>query len=276
MLLVVTSAVLITGCKKEKSGDADNDTTSSNDNALAESATNDVSNISDEANLGSLTSYKAEDVNGILTGSCATITRDSMNHADADTMTIDFGNTNCTCLDGRSRRGKIIIYHTGRYRDSLTTWTTTFSDYYVDDNQATGTRTGTNNGRNAAGHLSWTITANMSIILASGGGTVSWSATRTREMTEGESTLIRTDDKYSITGSASGTSAKGVSYTMNIDSSNPLIRDMSLGCRKHFTKGKFDLTPSGKLTRTVDFGDGTCDDKATVTVNGKTYEITLR
>ena len=32
----------------------------------------------------------------------------------------------------------------------------------------------------------------------------------------------------------------------------------------------------GKVTATVDFGDGTCDDKGTKTVDGKTVEITLK
>jgi hypothetical protein len=28
--------------------------------------------------------------------------------------------------------------------------------------------------------------------------------------------------------------------------------------------------------RTIDFGNGTCDDLATVTINGKVYNITLK
>jgi hypothetical protein len=51
---------------------------------------------------------------------------------------------------------------------------------------------------------------------------------------------------------------------------------MSLACRKHFVSGIFNHTPENKPTRTIDFGDGACDDIATVTVNGKTYTVTLR
>lgn len=272
MLLLTMSTVFVTGCKKEKTEDVeDTDASAAENNALAEGTFNDVSNISDEANSGSLSSYKNEGEQQILSA-CVTITRDTVSNPRV--LTIDFGDTNCLCLDDRYRRGKIIITHTGKYRDSATTWTTTFVDYFVNDNQVTGTRTGTNNGRNAAGNLSWTITVDGSIVLANGGGTITWISTRTREMTEGEGTAVWLDDMYSITGSASGTSAKGASYTMNI--TNPLIRDMSIGCRRHFTKGTFDLTPSGKLTRTIDFGDGSCDALATVTINGKTYPITLK
>jgi hypothetical protein len=36
------------------------------------------------------------------------------------------------------------------------------------------------------------------------------------------------------------------------------------------------LKPANLLDREIDFGSGACDDKATVTIAGKTYEITLR
>lgn len=51
---------------------------------------------------------------------------------------------------------------------------------------------------------------------------------------------------------------------------------MALGCRRHFVQGTFDLTPSNKPTRHIDFGSGTCDDIATVTINNHTYTIHLR
>jgi hypothetical protein len=41
------------------------------------------------------------------------------------------------------------------------------------------------------------------------------------------------------------------------------------------TKGRIDLTPEGLATRTVDYGDGTCDDKATLTINGNTFQFQM-
>jgi len=79
---------------------------------------------------------------------------------------------------------------------------------------------------------------------------------------------------YAITGSASGTKASGASFTVNI--TEALIRNMSSSlCRRHFTQGKVELTPSGKATRFIDYGTGACDDQATVTINGNVYNITL-
>ncbi|HLG03654.1 MAG TPA: hypothetical protein VI731_08675 [Bacteroidia bacterium] len=273
VLLLAATALFFTGCKKEK--EEDNDTSAAADNAFAESTYNDVTNIADEAGIsGSVSNYRlGADGTGILSA-CATITFDTLSSADQDTIHIDFGPTNCTCNDGRMRRGEILVYYTGAYRDSASMHTITFNNYFVNDNQVLGTKTVTNQGHNASGNLVYFIDVNGQIILANNGGAISWISQRYREWTQGESTLPWNDDMYSVTGSASGTGANGNSFTVQI--TNPLIRNMQIGCRRHFVQGTFVLTPSNKPARTVDFGNGTCDDIATVTVNNHTYTIHLR
>ena len=44
----------------------------------------------------------------------------------------------------------------------------------------------------------------------------------------------------------------------------------------YIVEGTVEYLKDGKVAATVDFGDGTCDDKATKTVDGKTVEITLK
>ncbi|HRZ41878.1 MAG TPA: hypothetical protein P5228_04150 [Bacteroidales bacterium] len=78
------------------------------------------------------------------------------------------------------------------------------------------------------------------------------------------------DDKYLITGSASGTSAANVSYTMLI--TTPLQKN--IGC-KHFVSGVMEITPSGKPTRIIDYGNGICDNIITITVNNHTFTVYL-
>lgn len=271
LMVIALSAVVLTSCKKDE--DEDNDTSISNDNALAEATFQDAGNIADEAaTSGSLSNYKLGGNDGLLSA-CATITHDSLVNTDLDTVTVDFGSTNCTCADGRNRRGQVIVTYTGRYRDSLTTINIGFNNYFVNDNQVLGTKTIVNNGHNAAGNLVYTITVNGQIVKANNGGTITWNANKVREWTAGEGTLVWNDDMYSITGSASGTGANGSSYTANITS--PLIRNMAVGCRRHFVQGTFDLTPANKPTRTVNFGNGACDNIATVTINNNTYTIQL-
>ncbi len=269
IMVVATVGILFTSCRRDKD-DKDTDTSSASDNALAEGTYNDVHNIADEASTGNLSSYlaPASAENKAILTSCATITNDTS--VIPHILTIDFGTVNCLCNDGRNRRGIINVSYSGLYRDSASTHTISFTNYYVNDNQVLGTKTVTNNGHNAAGNLSYSVVVNGQIIKASGGGTITWNSTRTREWIVGESTLPWNDDVYLITGSANGTNASGVSFNVTITSA---LRK-ELGCR-HLVSGQLTITPSGKPTRYVDFGTGACDDQATVTINGNVYNITL-
>jgi hypothetical protein len=270
-LVALVSASFLSSCRKKEKEEKDTDTAGAADQALASSAVNDLTSISDEAaTTYSISSFKTAETNAVLS-SCATITFDTL--AAAKTITVNFGSTNCLCNDGRNRRGILNIAFTGRYRDSLTLVTVTPVNYFVNDNQVTGSKTIKNKGHNAAHHLVYEISANINIIKASGGGTISWQSNRQREWTSGESTLTWLDDVYSISGNANGTTSNGNSFTSVITS--PLIRNMSFGCRRHFIQGSLEHTPGGKATRYIDFGNGACDDQATVTINGTTYNITL-
>lgn len=274
-IVAIALASTFTSCRKDKNDpeEKDNDTSSASDQSLASSIDNDMTSIADEAGRTyTVSSFKTSGVDGLLSTSCATVTVDS-SAAPARTITVNFGATNCLCNDGRYRRGAIVYSFTGKYRDSLTVITVTPQNYFVNDNQVTGSKSITNQGHNAANHLVYQITANMQIIKAGGAGTISWQANRTREWTAGESTLTWNDDMYSITGTASGTSASGNTFNSVITS--PLVRNMAIGCRRHFVSGVLQHTPSGKATRYIDFGNGTCDDQAVVTINGVSYTVTL-
>lgn len=267
----MTAATLtLSSCKKE---DEDSDTSTAGDNALAESTFQDVTNIASEAGDGALSNYRGGNYEGLLS-TCAVITMDTAVSTNPDTIRINFGSSNCMCNDGRNRRGTIVITYNGHYRDSGTVWNITFDNYFVNDNQVLGTKTVSNLGHNQAGHLVYDVNVNGSVVLANNGGTITWTSQRQREWIAGESTPQWSDDMYSITGTASGTSASGNSYSATITS--PLIRNMALGCRRHFVQGTVEVTPSNKPMRTIDFGTGACDDIATVTINNNTYTIHLR
>ncbi|GBL35004.1 hypothetical protein EMGBS15_05990 [Filimonas sp.] len=260
--LAITATLFLTDCKRSDK-DKDNDTEIAGDNALSESSYNDVLNIADDASDKStgdnLSNYKTA-------SNCATVTHDTF--STPRTITIDFGAVNCLCNDGRYRRGKILVSYSGHYRDSGSVHTITFDSYFVNDRHIMGSKTVTNMGHNTAGHSYFSIVVN-GLIVKPSGDSISWNSNRTRTWTQGESTPGKMDDVYEITGSASGT--KGTtSYTMLI--TQPLVR--SLDCN-WIQSGTFELQPSGKPLRTFDFGNGTCDNTATVTINGTVYTITL-
>ncbi len=264
------AAVILTSCNKQEDLGAPQDT------SKAEFFFNDVNNVTDEAcSTSDIETLKSSD--GIAAG-CFTITSDTMSFPH--TVIIDFGSANCLCADGRNRRGVINVSFTGRYRDAGTVITITTSNYFVNDNQIIGTHTITHMGLNANDHPYYGVVVSGEIILADGSGTITWNITRTREWIQGSSTPEFSDDIYSIIGGGAGTSAGGAGTSaggaeINVQITAPLIRKLEPGCRMHFVSGIVEVTPGTLATRTLDFGNGDCDNIATVTANGNTYTITL-
>jgi len=260
--------VFIASCNKdEKEAEQNEEITTVQDNATAEKIFNDVSDIADQA-YDSFQVIKSITYDGDITGNCAVFSLDTIGFPR--TLTIDFGDTNCLCSDGRFRRGKILVSFTGHYREEGTVITHTFDNYFVNDNQVLGTKIVTNAGRNEIEHLYFTISVDGLIIKANGGGQITWISNRIREWIIGEETQDRFDDVYLITGESHGTTASGKIY--NIVITYPLRRE--IGCN-YFVSGTFEFTPEGKPIRILDYGQGECDNMATVTVNGKTYTIYL-
>ena len=245
---------------------------SAEDNALSTQTFDNTDELTEEAAtfgaVGSLLSVGKDGTVNAPEG-CATVTRDTV--SNPKTMVIDFGTTNCTGNDGRTRRGRILVSYTGRYRDAGTVITTTFDNYFVNDNQVLGTKVVTNNGRNANNNLNYTINVTGEIRSAAG-DTITWTSTRNREWLLGSATLlVRQDDVYSITGSGSGTRKSGTTYTWTIGTA---LRKAT-AC-KWIDTGVINITPQGKTTRSLDFGSGTCDNDATVTVGSTVKSIKLK
>jgi hypothetical protein len=276
MLLGLMAFFLIsfsfTACKKDSKEDSD--TQPAQDNSLAESNYNDANTMVDASvaagssfSFRMATNQEGARIEDVL-GGCTQVTVDTT--SSPRKVTIDFGTTNCECADGRKRRGKIIATWTGRYRDQGTVINITFENYFVNENQIKGTHKTTNMGLNTAAHLVYKIEVDGSIVKANNGGTITWKSTREREWVAGSNTLTILDDTYSITGTAAGTNANNESYTIAI--TQALVRKMACNW---FESGKVEVTPAGRLTRTLDYGSSACDNKATVTIANTTFNVTL-
>ena len=273
LIALLALTIGFVGCKKDKD-EADADTESVSENAWADAVYDDVSSISDEGYNGTLESYKTMGNEKVLT-TCASITFDTLTNPKS--FTIDFGSTDCLCKDGTYRRGKIIVSYVGRYRDSLSSHSITFDNFYSNSNKIEGTKTVVNNGRNSDGYLSYSVTVNGSIIWDSqtygGGGTSTYNSSRTRVWTGGESTATWLDDVYLISGTSSGITRSGNAYSLVI--TEPLKKEIGF---RHFTDGTLEFTPAGKLVRIIDFGylNGARDNLARVTINGVSFNIQLK
>ncbi len=267
-VVVLTTVFTLSSCQKDKS-ETEDFQTGAQDIGQMESIFNDVDNLVAEASENGNVNGRYSDpqeASQFQLNSCATITHDSINGI----LTIDFG-SGCVGRDGRTRSGAIIITHTGgRYFDPGSSRVVTFNNYYVDGRHVEGTRSVINNGFNASGNMTWTITATNMRITRPDGTWHEWNDQRTREMTAGYGDSLWINDIYLINGSGSGTNSNGGSATSTITN---LLRDHS--CH-WIVSGIIEFTPASRPTRTIDFGNGTCDDVATVTLNGNTRTIHLR
>jgi len=272
--LFATIALTAPSCKKDDvSSTVDSEVTTANDSEESESVSDEVGNIMDAASNGTSIVGRTSSTEAQLDAlsNCATITNDTI--AVPHLLTIDFGSTNCLCNDGKYRRGQILVSYNSTYFAQGAVKTTTFNNYFRNDNKLEGTRSVTNLGLNADGNMAWSISAVNMKITKTNGNMHTWNSERTRTMTAGANTSAWSDDQYMITGSGSGVNANGVNYTASI--MTPLHR--ALSCH-WIDSGVIAFTRSNGSTRTINFGTGTCDDQATVTVtrnNGNTSTQTI-
>lgn len=255
---------MLSGCKKDERDD-ELSLYPARDMALANSAFEDAFSMVDrvgKSEPGLRNNYGLPE--------CATASVDTLNFPF--TITIDFGEENCTGNNGINRRGIIYVEVTGPYQDEGTTITTTLEDYYVMDHKVTGTRVVTNLGENGSGNLHYSVVeTDVTVTDPDETWTSNWASDRIREWTEGDSTLWNPfDDGYEITGTASGVSREGVPYTVEI--TQPL--EVKIIC-PWVTSGVLELFLQGGFPMSINYGSGTCDQQAVVTVNGNEYNIIL-
>lgn len=264
--------LLATGCQRDKDQPAPDDIVSAEDHGAGDeenALTSDLLSAAapqDETESNSAALGDAQELARVLPA-CATRTYD----AEARKLTIDFGPTNCLCRDGRLRRGKIVAVFTGPDRRRHSGAVVTRVNYFVNDNQHTGTRVITNKGE---GSFSIEV-QNASIITPE--GTHSWRGHREYTRTAGFGTRQIADDAYSVTGTSEGTNRKGVSYNATIE--QPLAKVFTLGCARHFVAGTVSISNSRERNVLLNYdptNSQACDNIASVTINGKTRLITLR
>ena len=149
-----------------------------------------------------------------------------------------------------------------------------------------GTKTVTNEGRDADENLYFSVTLADGKVTTPDGKEITRNFTRKRTWIEGELTpCFRWDDIYLIEGEASGINRFGKAYTRTII--EPLVVKPAcmwitqglveiVNYDTSITEGTVSVNESGKTVIMLDYGNGECDDQATISVNGETKVITLK
>jgi len=195
---------------------------------------------------------------------------------------LDFGVTGCIGPDGHFRRGRVITEYTNRLTHPGAMSTTIFDGFYFDSIKVEGTHKITNisNPLNTNPVIrKFEIKVENGKLTVPNGNYVNWNSIKIITQFEGGGTIIDPrDDAIKVEGNAYGTAKKGnllVAWQSTII--EPLIKRFN--CR-WIVKGKVrttrpTVTVNSPWVAILDFGNGTCDNQAVVTINGVSHQITL-
>jgi hypothetical protein len=311
----LTAIVLLTinACKKSDTTTPDTSTTSATDNNTADTRNTEVVNIGSQAiDNSAITTMKGkEGLGGVLTPQSGTVsvTGDTSGRIFTVIFTAFVG------MDGHLRNGKIVYDYTGSYRKAywyrdsglVLNITTPGNTYTVDGNTIEiNTKTIKNLGRITSGNLTWNDNSNITIVQTGGKGTIQWQCNRTQVLLNTNAINYTADDGtsgtspypavfngygggalncinwpeaiVSFSGSFNGTASDGTTYTGSVSTSSPLI--LNFNCTPMYTRFVFNsgiltFTPAGKLTRTINYGNGVCDMIVNVSIGSWNTNITL-
>lgn len=271
-ILIASSIITLNSCKKKQ--EIDNETQSVVDNALCERQFMAIQPAVNEKGISekgikrlSGTTGLACDTFLIISGDTTDLNGDKIYDNGPVTFQIDYDyGTVCSSPDGSSiKSGKINITTPNKWSAfTNSTVTVDLLNYKVD-------------GITYSGQIKIkrpdAVTLTVDVInghCTDGNWNIDYSATKTMKQIAGVSTPSEADDEYEITGGSSGKNREGRGFSTAIT----VALHKKSSC-KFISSGTLDLTPDGFKTRTVDFGNGTCDDKASYTVNGQTVEFIL-
>ena len=278
--IVVFAAVLATGCEKEP-GVMDTDLITAEDELITDAAFDDVfSEVDGIMNVMDQYGYELSSLKSAsVLDTCPVISIITEGSFWPRTIVVDYGDgcdVSRSQFRERIRKGKILItvsgpmWQEGSYRE------VTFENFYINEHQVEGRRTVTNEGAWEDGEYQgmryFSIQLEGGKVTTPEGQEISREVNHTRTFAQGFDTRWDTrDDIWYINGVATGVNRNGVAYTREITS--PLWRE--IGCR-FITHGTILIQADERPDVTLDYGDGTCDPVATITVNGETREVRLR
>ncbi|CAM1360364.1 conserved exported hypothetical protein [Tenacibaculum litopenaei] len=195
------------------------------------------------------------------------LTRTVEDTATGKIVTLDFG-TGCEGRKGRVYAGKIIITYvkdTGSFSKTVR-----FDNFSVNGNAVEGGKSVSKVRENANGNPERTHTVDITVTFDSGEVIVK-KGEKTKEKIAGADTDDRGDDVVMISGFWESVKKDGseVKATITTD----LRREYAC---KYIVSGVVEISKGGN-DYTLDFGDGSCDNKATLTDSaGNVKEITLK
>lgn len=200
---------------------------------------------------------------------CAEVTHDT----EAMTITIDFGES-CEGKGGKVFEGQILISYTGRRLIPGSSWTTTFNEFKIDGNQILGVHTVENISESLESNPTFYVTLSDGQVLFADGGTATREVEKTKVWIRATNPL--NDEFHLLEGStANGTNKEGVAYSTEV-LEDIVVKNICKLDGIHVPVDGVKQVIKGEREYTIDFGDGECDNLATVTPkDGESQTIEL-
>lgn len=278
---ITIGAIIVTSCSKSNSTTTTSDDQATAVTLTASSATsdnlyddvfNEVMNVNDENGLstGRIAADGSEnrvDSLGVAHG-CAAVTISPKDQSTyPKTIIIDYGAAGCVGANGITRKGQITYTVSGKLHATGTVFTVSFNNYSANGYLVEGTYTITNNSTDNSLNISTKIMGGK--ITFPDASYYAYSGTKTMLQTAGMSTTTPGDDIYSVTGNNSCSSSAGNTVTITI--TTPLIKNASC---KNIVSGTAGIAYN-YIKGVFDYGNGTCDNQATLTIGNSVQAITL-
>jgi hypothetical protein len=260
----IISSALLSSCHQDSSPlSADDNGGYASDASRIEWVTDDVISMADAAGSVYNGAY-------IAPASCATVATDTV--SNPHTLTIRFGNQNCRGFDGRERRGTIIVTYTGRYSDSGKLHTITYDNYYINNNQLTGSVNLVRVDTTVAGNWYYKVQVNDSLDMNPDplkSEYILWKGNLVRKWLAGFNSTDRNQEVFSVSGIATLTRQNGHVFSFGI--ATPL--QVAMNC--DFVEAGVVNVGGYQGPRVLNYGSGTCDAIAQLAIGANTYQIPL-
>ena len=178
---------------------------------------------------------------------------------DQDTLIINFGEENYLHL-GHLKRGEIISIYNKFIYNSNSQITTTFNNFYINNNLIQGKMYLENNGSNQNGFPEFSLTVDSMSMYTNNGSIDISNGNYIKQLVSGYNTQYQyLDNIYKLTGNAQGNSSNNNNFSLEISDS----LNMNLSCFESssciITEGTSKLIPDGYEERIINYGDSSCD-----------------
>ena len=184
-------------------------------------------------------------------------------------ITFEFSDT-CETLHGIVRSGKVIVTISNYMWKIGSTRVTTYENFYVDSCKIEGTRTVTTIGQDENGYWQQSVQLVDGKIILPDGTEITRNSDFVKTWLQIPSQRMGKTGSFELTGSAEGTNIDGVGYNMEIVT--PLHKEVFC---PWFGSGVKNISLTDGTQIQLDYGDGTCDNVAMLTVNGESTEILI-